>query len=136
MRFLLIAAYIAASIGCAHVPSSDAATARTGWIGIRHTSADSSAMVLRVWPDSPAALAGMQPGDRIFDVNGCPVASATQLDRCLAAIGAGETIAIKIRRDGWVLRTEVTATTHDRAYANSQFFDPGLLAFNHPETDA
>jgi membrane-associated protease RseP (regulator of RpoE activity) len=47
---------------------------------------------------SPAELAGMKPGDRIVSVAGRPVGTWNQLHSALAAVPAGKTVPVVVRR--------------------------------------
>ncbi len=49
---------------------------------------------------SPAELAGIKPGDRIVSVAGRPVGTWDQLHTALAAVPAGKTIPVVVRRAG------------------------------------
>ncbi|RMH03974.1 MAG: Do family serine endopeptidase [Nitrospirae bacterium] len=61
-------------------------------------------LVNEVFPNDPAAQAGIQPGDVIIGVGGEPVESPNQLSRVVASIGPGEPTKIELIRDG-VLHT-------------------------------
>ncbi|MFO1068269.1 MAG: RIP metalloprotease RseP [Geminicoccaceae bacterium] len=58
-------------------------------------------------PDSPAATAGLQPGDRITAVDGDAVASFEELQGIISE-SAGEALALTVQRDGQPV--EVTLT--------------------------
>lgn len=65
-------------------------------------------IVLReVTPDSPAAKAGLRPGDRILAMNGQPIKSAEEVSQFVRAHKA-EPITLAIERNG--VRQEITAT--------------------------
>ena len=57
-------------------------------------------LVTEVFPGDPADLAGIKPKDIILSVNGKPVDSARQLTGMIADISVGDTIKIKINRNG------------------------------------
>lgn len=59
-----------------------------------------------VQPDSPAAAAGLQPGDRIVAVDGRAVASFEELQRLVAG-SAGETLRLGLDRAGQSLEVAV-----------------------------
>ena len=57
-------------------------------------------LVTEVFPGDPADLAGIKPKDIILSVNGKSVDSARQLTGMIAEISVGDTIQIKINRNG------------------------------------
>jgi serine protease Do len=56
--------------------------------------------VRSVWPGSPAAKAGLAPGDVVVAVDGRPVEGREDFDTALASVGPGRTLAVTIRREG------------------------------------
>ena len=57
-----------------------------------------SALVRFVYPDSPAAAAGVQPGDQVVVVNEEPVGSFEELTTKLRRVEPGSDVALKIKR--------------------------------------
>jgi serine protease Do len=57
------------------------------------------ALVASVAPDSPAAKAGLQPGDVITEVNGEPVTSSGSLSSRIGLMTPGQTAHLKVWRD-------------------------------------
>ena len=49
---------------------------------------------------SPAARAGLRPGDLLLDVGGTPVRSAGDLQRLMAAGAIGRPLSLRVLRDG------------------------------------
>jgi serine protease Do len=60
------------------------------------------ALVAEITEGGPAAAAGVQPGVVVLQVNGTPVASASDLTRAVGLARAGEPIRLQVRRDGQV----------------------------------
>jgi regulator of sigma E protease len=69
----------------------------------RDLSADVEALV----PGSPAAVAGMEIGDRVVKVNGNDIATKTELLDAVAK-SEGQPIALEVRREGQTKRLTVT----------------------------
>lgn len=53
-----------------------------------------------VSPESEAALAGLQPGDVLLELDGQPLKTPDDLDSVLSALGDRESVAARIDRDG------------------------------------
>jgi S1-C subfamily serine protease/predicted esterase len=76
---------------------------RRGLLGITAQSPDqyTAAVVIgSVAPDSAAAKAGLKTGDRIVTLDGKPVANYTQLQHVMGPKYEGDTLAVKVVRDG------------------------------------
>lgn len=77
------------------------AASRRAWLGVNCMERDGEVRVLRVSDDSPAADAGLQPGDRIERIDGTAVQSLEQLWKQLWNGGQPErTVTLDIQRDG------------------------------------
>lgn len=71
------------------------------------------AVIVRVKEDSPAARAGLQPGDVVTAVNGRTVKNASDLGNAIGLARVGESVRLDIVREGQ--RLELTAELVDRA---------------------
>jgi serine protease Do len=88
------------------------------WLGVRGTtvtaangrpSARSQGLRVRsVWPGSPAARAGLAPGDVVVSLDGRPVESREDFDTALASLGPGKVLSVGYRRDGVEMTARVT----------------------------
>lgn len=58
--------------------------------------------------DSPAAKAGLQPGDIITALNGSPISSSDELIVAIRSRSVGDTVSLTIDRNGKILKTKVT----------------------------
>lgn len=79
-------------------------------LGIESITADGSPGILigGLYAKGPAALAGMQKGDRIVSYDGQPIASLEELLEKLAAGRAGDQVAVGVERDGQMVGLVVT----------------------------
>ncbi|HVO52524.1 MAG TPA: trypsin-like peptidase domain-containing protein [Thermoanaerobaculia bacterium] len=91
---------------------------KTVWIGVRgSTAAPANARpsargqglrVRSVWPGSPAAKAGLAPGDVVVSLDGRPVESREDFDTALASVGPGRALGVVFRREGAEITARVT----------------------------
>lgn len=93
----------------------DNGTPVRGWLGVTVTevkdAAPSDAVVVDVYPDSPAAKAGLKPGDRLISINGKPVERYHQLLRRIAIQGPGVVVRIGALRNGKVISASALLST-------------------------
>ncbi|MEZ4401981.1 MAG: PDZ domain-containing protein [Kofleriaceae bacterium] len=68
------------------------------WLGVRYAPAGGGAVrIVEVYPETPAAAAGLQPDDYVVGLNGQPV---VDLSGQVAAIGVGGRLRFTLFRDG------------------------------------
>jgi serine protease Do len=79
-----------------------------GWLGVSVDDGDNTVTVAAVERTSPAARAGVRPGDTITRVNGERVESSRGLIRAIAAAAPGSTVNLSIRRQGHDIDVSVT----------------------------
>lgn len=83
------------------------------WLGINCTEQAGEVKIVRVADDSPADVAGLQPGDRILRIDGQDVAALEGLWKRLWAGGAAErAVLLDIEREG--ARQTITVHSVDR----------------------
>jgi len=70
--------------------------------------AGEGALIIEVQPDSPAAQAGLKPGDVIVALGGKPVADRSALRNRAATLPAGAKVPLRYLRDGKAATVEVT----------------------------
>jgi serine protease Do len=89
----------------------EAAPAKDAWLGVYTQTltpelreglnyTGTGALVSRVVEDSPAAKAGVQKGDVIVGINTATIASSTDLTDQIGKTKVGQTISVRIVRDG------------------------------------
>lgn len=93
---------------------------RRGWLGVRLANVteavaaraglvgEAGALVTRVTPSSPAAAAGLQPGDIVLTFQGRSIADSRALTRMVGEAQVGEQAALEVLREG--RRITLTAT--------------------------
>jgi len=77
-----------------------------GWLGVVLAARDGRPTIVEVVPGSPAAAAGLLPGDQVMSVGG---ASSPDLEHAIAAISArraGERLVLLVRRGSKPVRVE------------------------------
>ena len=67
-------------------------------LGLQLKEDDDEQVVSMAWPDTPAAAAGFESGDRIIDLNGVAFASLAELRTALAEIGWRQRLGFLIGR--------------------------------------
>jgi S1-C subfamily serine protease len=98
---------------------------RRGWLGITIAPENPEARmqyqaaglvpgvaVASVEIDSPAAVAGLRPGDRIVALNGVSIHDVLTLQRNMVGLLSGETVHFVVRRPDRVLTIEATLAPH------------------------
>jgi hypothetical protein len=78
--------------------SAVAANRAHEWLGIDVVGSPSGIMVTKVAPGSPAARAGLQPGDLVNQINNRPVGTVDGVSAALGGLQPGDTIPIQFSR--------------------------------------
>ena len=90
-------------------------------------TADGNICVLRVFRDSPAEQAGVQPGDRILAVDGTAVSATTSLglSEVISQIrsGDGESVELRLQRDSEILEVSIVFSDVTINYVEYQILD-------------
>lgn len=83
---------------------------------------NSGALVVKVFPGSPAAAAGVRVGDVCVAVGGRTLRDAVQVQREVAATAPGAPLTLTVERDGKA--RDFTLTAIDRATSPESFLSP------------
>lgn len=92
-------------------------------------------MVARVFPDSPAATAGIQPRDLITAVDGRPLLSLASLSEYLNTHQAGVPVEVTVRRGAETLQVAVTPLVPEgetKPRVGILWDDRGVTTLEHP----
>jgi len=76
--------------------------------GAQIATGPSQACTAPIAPGSPAAVAGLRPGDVIVAINGAPVGSTNAFINSIDRFTPGQTVTMTIRRGGHTARIKVT----------------------------
>lgn len=109
---------------------------REGWLGLRAVekvtaSGAEGLLVDRVYADSPAADAGILPGDRLLRINGQPIATLAQMKQLTQNVKAGVVFQLQMQRGS--IKHSRTLTTHPRPDPDSVNQMPMLLRPTPPK---
>ncbi|MCU0813827.1 MAG: S1C family serine protease [Burkholderiaceae bacterium] len=94
---------------------------RRAWLGVNCVERDGQLRVVRVSPDSPAELAGVDRGDRFVAIDGTPVASLDALWKTLWAGGQPEReVTLEIRRGDETRMLKVQTVDRMQTYSRAR----------------
>jgi serine protease DegQ len=83
--------------------------------------------VVEVYPDSPAAKAGLEAGDTLVSVNGRPVERYQQLLRRIAVQGPGVVVRLGLLRKGKPVTASALLSTRPGSQASRTLISSGRL---------
>jgi S1-C subfamily serine protease len=79
------------------------------WLGVDVAGAPyAGALVVSVRPGSPAAAAGIEPGDVITQIDTQPIPAPSTFDSAIAGMQPGDRVEIQLQRGRGAFTTEVT----------------------------
>jgi serine protease Do len=104
-----------------------------GWLGVNIDDArpgdDGRFLVVKdVYRRSPAANAGIRPGDRVLAVNGKPIGSYLQLLRKVALLAPGSETKLTLLREGQTQEVAVTLAARPAPETLQALASPGNVA--------
>ena len=111
MAAIMLVLGLGVASAATEAPQANAKPAAEAWLGVYSQTLTpelreglnyngSGALVNRVVDGSPAEKAGLKSGDVIVGVNTTTIASATDLTNAIGAAKAGQTVSVRIMRDG------------------------------------
>lgn len=80
------------------------------WIGMEVNETEDGLVVGRVYPRSPGAVGGLQPGDLLSRIHGKKVLTTKTFGEILAALKAGDVLKIRVVRNGKDLELSISLT--------------------------
>ncbi len=109
--------------------------ARHGWVVINVSMAPkpvegSLAEMTKIMPDTPAAKAGLKPGDILLQVGRKKVTQPEDVLDASFFITAGDTVPITVVRDGQKLTVNVQATLHPASRTGPLLASPSTPSMN------
>jgi M6 family metalloprotease-like protein len=106
---------VASAVTTQIVRSAQAAIGQSGYLGVNVTPDARGRLTIEgVDPVSPAARAGLQPGDVLARLAGRPVKSATELREWLQSKSPGETVKLSVERKRKTLELVATLSATSR----------------------
>jgi serine protease Do/serine protease DegQ len=93
------------------------------------------AIINSVMPDSPAAEAGLKPGDVITSVNGKTIKSASDVRLNIGLLPVGEKVVFEILREGRRKKLTAKIAAHARVAENPAAINPRLEGVSIGEID-
>jgi serine protease Do len=124
----------------------DKGTVTRGWLGVQAQPITSEiadtlglkdtqgALVAEPQADSPAAKAGIAPGDVIASVDGTPIKDAKGLSKTISGVAPGTTVKLGVRRQGE--EKTVTVTLDQRPGKQQAAAQPSNAPHNPPRSSA
>jgi regulator of sigma E protease len=85
-----------------------------------------AAVIGDVFPGGPAQSAGIEPGDRVLEINGTPIRYWEELEQVVDG-NAGTALRMKLRRGGQDLWSWVTPRRHTMRSRNGERSEQGLI---------
>jgi serine protease Do len=107
----------------------DNGTPVRGWLGVTVSEVKDStdSVIVDVYPESPAARAGLQAGDRLVAINGKAVERSQQLLRRIAIQGPGVVVRLGVVRGGKRINASALLSTRPAAVPTKAMLSGGRI---------
>lgn len=90
-----------------------APSVQAAWLGVGFSDPPTPGILINeVIPESPAALAGLLPGDLVYELDDVQIQSGTDFQDRIKSHAIGDEIALKMRRLGAFLSIKVELSAH------------------------
>jgi acetyl esterase/lipase len=99
---------------------------RAGYLGARLGADPAGVRLVQVFPNSPAAEAGLVDGDVVVRFDGAAVGSAAELGGKLREAGEGASVEVVVMRDGAEKTLTLTLGIHPRVALEQPDTSPGM----------
>jgi len=86
-----------------------------------HRPAQRWVVVERVEPDSPAARAGIQPGDVVLELSGWPIAHTLDWERALLEVQPGDSLQLRYRRGDQALTAKLPLQSNGQTASSAEW---------------
>ena len=95
----------AADVAAQQLTHEPVSMAAPGWLGMRM----GGRTVTRIFPQSPAAQAGLREGDEVAEIDSHLLVTAAQLRDALSDVRCGAQVWMKVQREGQPVEAQMTA---------------------------
>ncbi len=87
-------------------------------------------LITSIYPDGPAAVAGLKVGDVVLTFNGLPVINASSLEHHIASYLVGDSVNLLLIRKGEPLEVKITLESPPEVPARNDTWLPNLNQFS------
>lgn len=85
------------------------------------------ALIAQIAPNSPAAKAGLKPGDLIQGIGSIPVTNATQIRNAIGMMRVGSEVKLQVVRDGKASTFSLVTADPQKYFVSTQINNPYLF---------
>jgi S1-C subfamily serine protease len=123
--YAVVSSLVGSGSGSPPSPGAAASPGQPAWLGVETDSFATAVggappgggvVVTKVVPGSPAAAAGLAPGDLITQIDNRPIASTNDVNSALAGMHAGQQMQIQYQRGPFTEIAQVTLAARPSGY--------------------
>lgn len=96
------------AVGMTSLPGRRKVSMKNAYMGVQLEQADGGAIIRAIVPDTGAAKAGLQPGDKIIGVNATPTPERDDITGIIGDLSVGTVVKLQIVREGEEQTVDVT----------------------------